>query len=440
MKNMDNVLLINLPLSSNMKGLIRSINSMPPLGLLYIGAYLKVNSIDYKIFDFAVETIKKDEFISFLLKFKPRIIGLSTYNETWESQKVISKLIKKILPECIIVAGGAFATFCYKEMFEEKIVDYVIRGEGEVAFYQLYNSIVNNDHKSIEFISGLVYLGKNGNIIVNSMQRIKELDELPYPDREAINLKNYLIPFTISTARGCVGDCIFCSSRAFWGKSIYMRSAENILKEIMYLHEKYNENVFYFSDDAFTLNKKRAIEFCEKVIESKKKFTFGFESRADVIDEQFLALLSQAGFKKIQIGLESADNNILKLLKKKVTIEQIENAIKLAYKYQMHISVSYIVGHAFDTEETVEKTLDYIRHIQKEYKAYTMVSVNTPFPGTEQYERKNELGIKIFTENPDDYRLYNPIISTNNLSIDRIKVLYERAVSISTYGNKKTIY
>lgn len=437
---MDNVLLINLPLSSNMKGLIRSINSMPPLGLLYIGAYLKINSIDYKVIDFAVESIKKEDFISFLMDFKPRIIGLSTYNETWESQKVISRLIKKILPECIIVAGGAFATFCYKEMFKEKIVDYVIRGEGEVAFYQLYNFIVNNDPKSIEDISGLVYIEKDGKIIVNSMRRIKELDELPYPDREAIDLKKYLIPFTVSTARGCVGDCIFCSSKAFWGKYIYMRSVNSIFKEIMYLHKKYNENVFYFSDDAFTLNKKRAIEFCERVIESKNKFTFGFESRADVINEQFLALLSKAGFKKIQIGLESADNDVLKLLKKKVTIEQIENAIKLAYKYQMHISVSYIVGHAFDTEETVKKTLDYIKHIQKEYNAYTMVSVNTPFPGTEQYEKRNELGINIFTDNPDDYRLYNPIISTNNLSIDRIKILYEQAVSISTYGNKKTIY
>lgn len=117
---MDNVLLINLPLSSNMKGLIRSINSMPPLGLLYIGAYLKVNSIDYKIFDFAVETIKKDEFISFLLKFKPRIIGLSTYNETWESQKVISKLIKKSYQSALLLQVERLLLFVIKKCLKKK--------------------------------------------------------------------------------------------------------------------------------------------------------------------------------------------------------------------------------------------------------------------------------------------------------------------------------
>lgn len=199
----------------------------------------------------------------------------------------------------------------------------------------------------------------------------------------------------------------------------------------MHIYNKYNQTIIYFADDTFTLNKKRAIEFCEKIKKKNIDFLFGFESRADVLDDSFLHTLYDAGFKKIQIGLESADNEILKRLKKRVTIEQIENGIRLAAKYNMHISVSYIIGHAFDTKETIAKTLDFVKYIKEKYNAYTMVSVNTPFPGTEQYVKAKELGIKILSNDWDNYRLNYPMISTNNLSLEELKKEFEWAQHIN---------
>lgn len=240
-----------------------------------------------------------------------------------------------------------------------------------------------------------------------------------------------MLGYTISTARGCPGECIFCSSKAFWGKQIHFRSADNIVEEVLYIHSKYNQNIIYFTDDTFTLHKQRAIEFCKKIKQHDINFTFGFESRADVLDEDFIKELYSAGFKKIQIGLESADNTILKKLKKKVTIEQIENGIKLAAKYNMHISVSYIIGHAFDTKETIYKTLKFVEYIKEKYNTYTMVSVNTPFPGTEQYNKAKELGITIYSDDWDNYRLNYPIIGTNNLSRTELKQCFEYAQQVN---------
>ena len=422
------VLLINLPISSGAKKVIS--NSLPPLGLLYIGGYLKSKNVKCDFIDFNIERSTKVDFISYLKFLNPKIIGLSTYNEAWGAQKVFSKLAKQILPNVIIVAGGAFSTFCYEDMFKENVVDYVIRGEGEISFYNLYNLLIKNKGDIIN-ISGLVYRNIDNRLLLNPVRRITELDKLPFPDRTLIDPSKYGVGYTISTARGCPGRCIFCSSTAFWGKRIYLRSVDSIIDEVMDIYNIYNQNSIYFADDTFTLNKARVIEFCEKIKKTGINFYFGIESRADVIDEGLIQLLKSAGFHKIQIGLESADNTILKKIKKNETIEQIEKAIRLAAKYDFQIAVSYIVGHAFDTEVSIQKTINFANYIQKKYNAHATGSINTPFPGTEQYDKAKELGIKIFSNDWDQYRLDNPIIGTSYISKDKLREYYNTMYNLA---------
>lgn len=128
--------------------------------------------------------------------------------------------------------------------------------------------------------------------------------------------------------------------------------------------------------------------------------------------------------------MESADNNILKGLKKKVTIEQIENAIKLAYKYHMHITASFIIGHAEDTKETIEKTLNFAEFIQKEYGVNVVGSINTPFPGTEQYNKCEEYGIEILTDDWNNFRLNNAIINTKNITANELRYYYNKVLEL----------
>lgn len=430
------VMLLNLPTTGWYKDKFSKSNSMPPLGLLYIGTVLQQHDYTVKVVDFSVEAFSQQQFIETLSKHKPKVIGMSTYNESWKAQRILCSLIKRTLPEAVILAGGSFATFCYKDILTQTETDYVIRGEGEYSALELCDILLRNSGGQVTEVSGIVCKSANGEIYYNpDLGRIRDLNELPIPDRSLVDLNNYLVPFTINTARGCPGDCVFCSSRAFWGKKVYLRSAESIFAEVMDIYEKYGATVFYVTDDTFTASVKRALEFCRLIKQTGIHFVWGCESRADIITDRLMQELSEAGCRKIQIGLESADNDILHKLQKKVTIEQIENGIRLACKNGMHISASFIIGHAFDTEETVEKTLKFAEYIQKKYGAYVMGSINTPFPGTEQYDRQEEWGITIYANEWDQYRLNNPIISTRSFTIDRLRYYHEAVTELMSHNN-----
>ena len=439
--NEIDVLLINLPTTSWYKEKFAKSNSMPPLGLLYIATVLEKNEYKVKVIDLAVEHFSKEKFSSELEELKPKIIGMSTYNESWKAEKVLTKLVKSILPDVKVYAGGAFSTFCYEDILRETSTDYVLKGEGEYSTLMLCNKLIRKDEEvNIDEIPGIIYRKADGSLYINdNNDRIVNLDELPFPNRDLIDINNYLLPFTINTSRGCPGQCVFCSSKAFWGKKVYMRSAQNVFDELMYIYKKYNSTIFYITDDTFTASYKRATEFCRLVKESKINFIWGCESRADVITDELMKELHEAGCRKIQIGLESADNDILKKLKKNVTIEQIENGIKLAYENGMRISASFIIGHAFDTKETIEKTLNFVRHIQKDYGAYVMGSSNTPFPGTEQYEKMEEWGIKVFAKEWDEYKLNCPIISTNNISLNELRYYLNVVTGIMNQNNSPKV-
>ncbi|WP_097003817.1 B12-binding domain-containing radical SAM protein [Lacrimispora amygdalina] len=417
------ILLINLPTGSWYKDKIKDTNSMPPLGLLYIASYLEKYNYKVKVLDFAVTHISSCEFEQLLLEGQPKIVGLSTYNESWSTQKVLCKLVKKVLPDAVISAGGAFASFCYEDILLQSLTDVVQRGEGEYIFKALADFVIRDNKwgQKIE-IDGICYRDPDGNIIVNKDScRIQDLDNIPFPNRDLLELDKYIMPYTISTSRGCPGNCIFCSSRAFWGKQVIMRSAKSVFDEVMDIYHKYGVTIFYITDDTFTASKKRCLDFCKMLKETGINFIWGCESRADVIDESFIEILYQAGCHKIQFGFESADNEILKKLRKHVTIEQIENAVKCACKIGMHIQTSYIIGHAFDTNETIEKTLSYAKYFSDKYGARVVCSVNTPFPGTEQYEKMKELGISVKTKDWSKYLLNNPIISTKNLTTNELR-------------------
>lgn len=418
------VLLINLPTGTWYKDKLAEANSMPPLGLLYIASTLINNGYKVKVLDFAVEDFSREELARHLEECRSGIVGMSTYNESWNIQKVLCNYIKETFPGITILAGGAFATFCYEDILTQSRTDYVLRGEGEMVFLDFCNHFFGDTefHEKIRKIKGIAFQEENQSIFENGLpERICNLDELPFPNRHLIDINKYTVPFTINTSRGCPGDCIFCSSKAFWGKKVKLRSAENIFAEIMELHRDFKTNLFYITDDTFTASRKRCREFCKMMIESQINFIWGCESRADIIDEELIKMLYSAGCHKIQFGFESSDNAILKKIKKHVTIEQIENAVKLAYKYNMHVQTSYIIGHAFDTIETIEHTISFAEYLKETYGSRVVCSVNTPFPGTEQYEKQKELGIKIYTKDWSKYVLSTPIISTNHVTVNDLR-------------------
>lgn len=423
-RNSD-ILLINMPmdrvLNNREEHSVES--SMPPLGLMYIYSYLKKNNYSISFIDLAVEIFDIHELYEKIQYVNPKIVGISTYGESWNSQLLISKKIKELIPSVKIVAGGHGATFSYEDLLNTQVIDYVIAGEGENGFNRLADYIIKGE-SDLDSIPGLIYKKGEG-FIINNNNRMLDLDELPFPDRDILDLETYSYPYTISTARGCPGRCIFCSSHAFWGNKVTMRSPESIIEEIKHLYFKYSMKSFFIVDDTFTLLPKRTMEFCNKLLEFSEaegiNFKWGCESRADVVSDELLQLMKKVGCNMIQFGMESGNNEVLKKINKNVRYEQIENAVKIAYKYGISTNVSIIIGHHVDTRKTVEETLEKAKFLKENYKANVIFSINTPYPGTELRKILDDNNVKLLVKNNAQLRVDRPSFETSLLSANEIR-------------------
>lgn len=428
----SDVLLLNVPMDrvlSNREE-IASLNAMPPLGLLYIVSNLEKEGFSTSFIDISVELFEKEKLIKILNEIQPKIIGISTYVESWDTQKAMCSFLKRMFPKAALVAGGYCANFCYDILLKESEFDYIMRGEGELTFNYLCKFLINNEGH-IQDIKGLVY--NNGNEIKLNppAERIKDIEALEYPDRGALDFSLYSYPFTISTARGCPGRCIFCSSQAFWGKKVCLREPEGIIKEIEYVYQKYKLKEFFIVDDTFTLLPKRTIRFCELLDELKERegvaFSWGCESRADVVNEELLQSMAKTGCKIIQFGMESGNDNILKTIKKAITYRQLYHAVEQAYALGIKTNVSYIIGHPEDTEDTINETLEKALVLKNNFNANVICSINTPYPGTELYRERDRLGVEITINSLNQYRVDVPIINTKYLTTNDLRRLFMKA-------------
>ena len=407
------VLMINLSIIESEMAM------MPPLGQMYIATVLKKNGYKVKILDLAVEKNKLEIVYQMICKYDPKIVGLSSYYETWNQMYNVAELIKRVNKDIVACVGGNGATFSYEEIMNNENIDYVIRFEGEYSFLQLCEYVMKSSG-SLDCISGLVYRWKK-QICINQESRITTLDELPFPDRELIDLKKYIYPFTIITSRGCAGNCIFCSSKAFWNKKVRFRSIDNVVEELREIKQKYDADTFFLLDDNFTLNSKRVSEFCQLLINEKMNFKWFCETRADCLKKSILQEMYDSGCRWLQIGLESGNDNVLKNIGKNLKYEQIEKAIKEAYLLGFKIKISAILGHHMDDDSTINETIQKVEYLKTEYGAEIAWSVNTPFPGTDLYIQREKYGIDILTNSWNNYRMDNPIINTKFLRVNDLR-------------------
>lgn len=430
------ILLINVPLDRTLskREEYATLSSMPPLGMLYIISTLKKEKFKVSFIDLSVEMFDRKEFEDALKRMNPRIAALSSYVESWKIQNSLAKRIKQMYPNTAIVAGGYCATFAYEEMLRTGCYDYIIRGEGEFAYISLVNYLIHNTG-TIKDIENLIYL-ENGKVVKNAFHRIENIDELPIPERDVLNMDAYSYPFTISTARGCPGRCIFCSANAFWGNKVIMRSPESIIDEIKKEYLKFGMKYFFIIDDTFTINLKRTEKFCKLLDELSTElgvdFIWGCESRVDVIkaDSDILSIMKKSGCNMIQFGMESGNDEVLKSLNKHITYAQVYQAVEKAYQAGLNINVSFMIGHHADTWETIEETVQKAVDLKKRFHANMIFSINTPYPGTELRNRLDELGVKLIEDDFSKLKMNDTAICTSHLTANEIRKAYSMATKM----------
>ncbi|MBM3255168.1 MAG: radical SAM protein [Candidatus Omnitrophica bacterium] len=387
-----------------------------PLGLAYIAAVLEQSGYEVQVIDAKAERLSNNEVIKRLLDFKPRIVGLTSSTPDICAAISLAKQIKA-QDGPILFIGGTHVSALPEETMQEACFDYGIVGEGERTVVELADAISKGDRENIRHIKGLVL--RDGPKIVCTPPReyIDDLDTLPFPARHlfpALSKYTYLyyksLPLaTIITSRGCPYQCTFCD-RAVFGNRVRMRSINNILDEIEMLVKDYGVREINIVDDLFTLSRQRIEEFCQGLLSRDIRISWACMARADCVNPDILKTMKQAGCWRINYGIESGNQRILDAIKKNVTLEAIERAVRWTSMLGIRSLGFFILGLPGEDERSVRNTLSFANKLPLDRVVFFIAQ---PLPGTEIYKTALSEG-KLNKE--VDYRYYHLYCFTEKLS------------------------
>jgi radical SAM superfamily enzyme YgiQ (UPF0313 family) len=346
-----------------------------PMGLYSVAAVLKENHYDVEILDWHEINKTPEKIKEALDQKKPDVIGFSVlHGNRWGAME-IARTAKRLNPKVKTVFGGIGATFLWEHLlthFHE--VDYVVLAEGEWTFLNLVRHFEKEQDQGIGEIRGIVFRKKGKPFKTAEPEPIKDLDSLPIP-------ANHFTYPHVSSSRGCAWNCSFCGSPEFWGRKIRWRSPENFVEELELLFRK-GVTFFYFSDDTFTLDPKRVIEICKRILEKNLKISWYAISRVDHVDEEMLYWMRRAGCIQISYGVESGSKKIRKALGKPVRAVQIKRAFALTTRYGILSRAYFIYGAPGETWETVQETIELMDEIKPLAAIFYILDL---FPGTKLY-------------------------------------------------------
>lgn len=358
-----------------------------PLGLLYISGYLKQQNIKNYLFDATFSNQEKQ--LDFIAQKKPKVVAL--YVNLMTKINVI-KLIKILKTDANygfpkLVLGGPDVTYNL-ENYLKAGAHYIVIGEGEQTMTELYTAISEN--KSITSVNGIAYLEKNNVIKTAPRTKIKDLSTLPLPNREAINISEYLKTWkthhgkssmTISTQRGCPYTCKWCST-AVYGQSYRRRPANLVVAEMAMLQKQYNPDSIWFVDDVFTVSHKWIKSFAQETEKQKVKIPFECITRAERLNTEILQLLKKAGCFRIWIGAESGSQKIIDKMDRRVDINRVKEAIIEANTMGIETGTFIMLGYPDETLEDINKTINYLKDANPSH--YT-ITIAYPIKGTALY-------------------------------------------------------
>lgn len=376
----------------------------PPHGLAYIASNLRENGFNVESIDAKQNCLKTHTVVSEVVKSKPDMVGITAMTPDIMCAAKIAEGIKAEMPGVVTVIGGPHVNALPKETLEEfPFFDLAVEGEGELTMVDLANKLESgNLFVTLTDVKGIAF--RDGKEIILNPPRdyIQELDTLPVPAWDLFPF-SYNKAYPVYATRGCPFSCMFC--QRVLGNKVRRRSVENIVQEIGWVLDTFKTKSFWFSDETFGANRKWTFELLEHMIEKgiPSKATWHAQTRANLITEDLLTKMKQAGCDGLAFGVETGNREILVKTNKKIKLEDAENAVKLTKKIGVRTRAFFILGHPYETIETIRDTIAFAVKLNTDFVSF---AVMVPYPGTEvwQLAKKKEGGYNYVSENWDDYR------------------------------------
>ena len=405
----------------------------PPLGVLYIASMLEQRGHNVDFIDMDIEEMDADGLITYTKETTPDFIGFSCVTPTIELAWDLSARVKATFPDIFITIGGIHATIDPDNTLSKEGVDAICIGESEHTVCEMIECLEKEDG-DLGSVNG-IYFKDDGQIIKNPAREMEhDLDNFPFPAFHLLkDLSSYSPPDAqglpvapIMTSRGCPGRCTYCCTKQIFGRRFRARSVENIVAEVDILVNKFGIKELHFLDDNLSTSKKRILELCRQLKERNYPIRYEISNgiRADMVDVEILMALKDIGMVNVGFGVESGNEEILKVIKKGINKDTVRNAMKMAKDLGFETWGFFIIGLYKDTPQTVQDTIDFAIELDPDFAKFLILK---PFPGSEIFQQLQAMNL-IDSYEYAKYGVYTePVHHLTDMTAEEIHMWQKRA-------------
>lgn len=389
----------------------------PPLGITYVAAAFEASGADVRIMDYIISKYSAEKLKAEIQDFKPDLVGATSVTMNFSAAAQIIKEVKDYDPSIVTIMGGPHVTFdakntlhCYPEL------DLVVMGEGEQTIMDLMSC--GMERKQWRNIRGIAFRWNGRFTSTGVREFIDDIDSIPLPARHLLSHSRYQAlgyPISIITSRGCPYSCIFCLGRRMVGSKVRRRKASLVVDEIEQILS-YGWNRINVADDLFTSDRNSVREMCGEIQRRGLKFTWSAFARVNTIDRATIEMMRDAGCDSVSFGIESGNTEMLKRIRKRITIRQVRNAVRICRETGIIGHASFMVGLPGESQKTLQDTREFARSLGILYGYHILA----PFPGTTVREDIKKYDLEILTDEWSRYDANSAVAKTSSLSAEEI--------------------
>lgn len=359
---------------------------LPPLGVLYLAAYLNKHGVEAVALDTTFDGMDLDAIVSRVCVHAPQLVGISGLTPHFQSVKALAAALRGALPPTakLCLGGPHFNATC-AEAFDYVDADFIAVGEGEETLLELWGRL---DSGEFSGIPGLAFR-QDGKVTVNPPRpHNTDLDGLPLPDLRHLRTRtDYRVRHgvharatSLMASRGCPFQCAFCDVHTTQGRKLRLRSPQSIVGELRFNVETFGIREFVFKDSTFTVNRRWVSELLDGIMGEKLPISWSINTRVDMIDEGLIRRLKAAGCRRISFGVESGNDKILGNICKGITLAQVRCAFEIMDRSGIESHAFFMIGNPGETRQTAAETIAFAKALRPTFADF---SATVAYPGTQ---------------------------------------------------------
>lgn len=402
-------------------GVVESAGCWPHVGFVYIAGELRKQGYEVRIYDAMAKKHDLDTIVATIQVYEPDVVASTAYTATMPAAAELLRRVKEWRSDVFTVIGGVHPTFCYEEALQEApYIDAVVRFEGEETFPELLDAWY--DQGDLSVVKGIAFREQGTIKCTPNRPYLQDLDAL-IPAWDLLDWEDYtfyVYPGSrlaiISTSRGCLHDCAFCSQQKFWNRTWRARSVESVTTEIEKLVTEFGVEGFFLSDELPTSDRVRWEGILDWLIERKLGAFFLMETRVDDIirDEDIMHKYREAGIIHIYVGIEATSQGNLDLFKKGIVTNDSKRALDIIHAAGIVTETSFILGTPGETKQTIAETLELANAYNPDFAHFLLLA---PWPYADMYA---DLAPYVETLDYAKYNLVEPVIKPEAMTTDEL--------------------